>query len=75
MKAILKFNLPEDNIEFELATQGSNMHSVLWEFDQWIRGKMKYSSDDMSEDVYNAYEDCRNQLHELMENLNINLEI
>jgi hypothetical protein len=75
MKAILKFNLPEDNTEFELATQASDMHSVLWSLDQYLRGKLKYSSDDMSDDTYTTYEDCRNQLHELMKNSNINLEI
>jgi hypothetical protein len=75
MKAILKFNLPEDNTEFLLATQASDMHSVLWSLEQYLRGKLKYSSDDMSEDTYNAYEDCRKQLHNLMENSNINLEV
>jgi hypothetical protein len=51
------------------------MHSVLWSLEQYLRGKLKYSSDDMSEDTYNAYEDCRKQLHNLMENSNINLEV
>ena len=37
MEAILKFNLPEDHIEFEMAVNGSKMHSVLWEMDQLVK--------------------------------------
>jgi hypothetical protein len=74
MKAILKFNLPEEADDFKLATQSSDMYSVLWELDQWLRKKIRYS-EDMSEDTYTAYEDCRKQLYELMENSNIKLEL
>ena len=52
MKAILKFNLPEESHEFDMATQGSAMHSVLWDMDQWLRRQTKYAPDDMSEDTY-----------------------
>ena len=33
MKAILEFNLPEDNQEFKLATKGSYWWHVCWEMD------------------------------------------
>jgi hypothetical protein len=75
MKAILKFNLPEDNTEFELATQASNMHSVLWDLDQWLRSNTKYAPDSMPEDEYKAYERCRETLRELMNNENISFEV
>ena len=67
MKAILEFNLPEDHIEFELAVNGSKMHSVLWEMDQWLRAQYKYMPDsEYSEDKYNTFEKCREHLRELM---------
>jgi hypothetical protein len=67
MEAILKFNLPEDHIEFEMATNGSKMHSVLWEMDQWLRAQYKYmSDDDYSKDKYDTFEKCRDQLREIM---------
>jgi hypothetical protein len=67
MEAILKFNLPEDHIEFEMAANGSKMHSVLWEMDQWLRTQYKYMSDEeYSEDKYETFEKCRNQLREIM---------
>ena len=67
MEAILKFNLPEDHIEFEMAVNGSKMHSVLWEMDQWLRTQYKYMSDEeYSADKYETYEKCRDQLREIM---------
>ena len=67
MEAILKFNLPEDHIEFEMATNGSKMHSVLWEMDQWLRAQYKYMPDnEYSEDKYETFEKCREQLREIM---------
>ena len=67
MEAILKFNLPEDHIEFEMAVNGSKMHSVLWEMDQWLRAQYKYMSDaEYSADKYETFEKCRDQLREIM---------
>ena len=67
MEAILKFNLPEDHAEFQFATQGSNMYSVIWDMDQWLRSQYKYMSDDeYSADKYDTYEKCREHLRELM---------
>jgi hypothetical protein len=51
------------------------MHSVLWDMDQWLRSKIKYGPDDMSEDTYNAFELCRETLHESLNENNINLDI
>tara|TARA_R110000868_G_scaffold9795_1_gene48205 strand:- start:7754 stop:7975 length:222 start_codon:yes stop_codon:yes gene_type:complete len=73
MKAIIEFELPEDQVEFEIATQGSAMHSVLWDMDQWLRGQTKYASDDISEDTYNAFKLCREHLRSLINENNINV--
>lgn len=76
MKAILEFNLPEDNVEYELASKASSMHSVLWDMDQWLRAQYKYMSDEeYSEDKYEAYELAREKLNELMNENNVNLDI
>jgi hypothetical protein len=69
-KAILEFNLPEDNQEFLLATKGIKFWDVLWNFDQYLREKTKYQSDNMSQETYDALQDSREKLRELMaENL------
>ena len=66
MKAILKFDLPDDQDEYVMATQASAMHSVLWDMDQWLRSQTKYAPDDMSEDTFKAFELCREQLREIV---------
>ena len=65
MKAILEFNLPEDQEEYDLATKAGKLHSTLWDFSQWLRGKIKYENS--SRDAFNAYEECRSKLFELNE--------
>lgn len=72
MKAILKFDLPEENHEFLNATQGAKMRSVLWEFDQWLRSKVKY--EDLNDDQYQVYQGCRDQLRTLLYEENIDLD-
>ena len=67
MKAILEFNLPEESHEFDMATQASKMHLVLWEMDQWLRAQCKYMPDDeYSKDKYETFVKCRGQLREIM---------
>ncbi len=73
MKAILEYELPEDQIEFDLATSASKIHSVLWDLDQWLRSKTKYAPDGTSEGELKAYYACRDQLRELINENNINL--
>ncbi len=74
MKGILKFNLPKETKEFELANSATKLYSALWEMDQWLRSNTKYAPDTMSEDTYNAFQQCREQLRELMNNENINFD-
>ena len=74
MKATLTFNLPEEQSEFNFATQGSDWWSVCWEMDQWLRGNTKHASDSMPEDEYKAYERCRDQLRELIDSQGLNLD-
>jgi len=76
MEAILKFNLPDDHTEFQFATQGPIMHSVLWEMDQWLRAQYKYMPDEeYSEDRYRTYEECRDKLRELMHENSVNFDL
>ena len=74
-KAILEFNLPDDQQEFDLATSGLKFWSVLWELDQDLRAKTKYAPDDLPQDKYDAYEEIRDKLHELMSESNISFDM
>ena len=76
MQATLTFNLPEDSHEFDMATQGASMHSVLWEMDQWLRAQYKYMPDEgYSEDKYDAYYEAREKLREIISEHNINFDL
>ncbi len=63
MRATLEFNLPDDQIEFEYATNGSKWASLVWELDQHLRNKTKYASDDLPEEAFNALVELREYLH------------
>lgn len=73
MKAILEFNLPDDSPEFELAISAAKAHHTLFEIDQWLRNKTKYAPNNISDDTYKAYEECREQLHLLASRNNLEL--
>jgi hypothetical protein len=75
MKAILEFNLPEDNQEFELATKGLKFWSVLWELDQSLRAKTKYASDDLPQEKYDAYQEIRDVLREIISDNNLSFDM
>ena len=75
MEAILKFNLPDDDHEFKMATSGASMHSVLWDMDQWLRAQYKYMPDsEYSKDKYETYEKCRERLRELIMENNVSFD-
>ena len=64
-KATLTFDLPEEGNEFETAIKGAKYIGTLQEFDNFLRGKIKYAPEDMPEEAYKAFEECRDKLHEL----------
>lgn len=67
MKARLEFNLPEDNTDFKLATQGKDWWYVCWQMDQWLRKEYKYMSDEEYCEVkYDCLNRARKKLNEFM---------
>ena len=74
MKAILEFNIPEDQDDFESASQGYKWWSVAWDMDQWLRNQIKYAPDGMTDDELKAFEECREKLRELIDDYNLNLD-
>jgi hypothetical protein len=72
MKAKLIFDLPEESHEWENALQGSKMRSTLWEYDQWLRSKIKY--EDLNDEQYQVYQGCRDQLRTLLIENNLDID-
>lgn len=75
MKAILEFNLPDDQQEFDLANSASKFWNVLWDLDQELRAKTKYAPDDLPQDKYDAYQEIRERLRELMSENMVSLDM
>jgi hypothetical protein len=66
MKAILEFNLPEDQLEFDLMSKASKWYSLAWELDQHLRSQTKYAPDTMPDEYYKALKDTRDKLYALL---------
>jgi hypothetical protein len=62
MIAILKFKLPEEREEFELAQNGVGYSIVLEELDNWLRTKTKYENQETV-----TVNEVRTKLRELLE--------
>lgn len=72
MKAILKFSLPEEQEDFDLAVHGSKWMSACWDIDQHLRNKLKYEQ--LSEDTYKALEETREKFREILTDYNLELK-
>jgi len=72
MKAIIEFDLPEENDDFQAAINGHNYKSAIWDFDQLLRSEIKYK--ELSDDTYQAYKWCRDELRKILEQDNLFIE-
>ena len=66
MRAILKFDLPDDQEEFEMARKAADLTGALYDLDSWLRGEIKWGDKD--------YQEVRDKLHEIMDERDINLD-
>ena len=51
MKAVLEFTLPDDAVEYRLASQAGAMHLVLCEFMEYLRSQCKYVDPEQRDDL------------------------
>ena len=73
MKAILEFNLPEDQEEYDLHNKAYIMHNLIWEMKQQLRGETKYAIDNISDDTLNAMYKCADKFNELINEYNLEI--
>jgi hypothetical protein len=69
MKIILEFDTIE---EAQLAINGSKYAAAIFEYDQYLRGKLKYET--LPEDMYIAYQDSREKIREHLSEYNLLIE-
>ena len=66
MEAILKFNLPEDKEQFDVAAKAMDWALLVWDIDQSIRALMKYHPEEYKTGEH-AFEHIKEEIHDLME--------
>jgi len=72
MKAILEFNLPEDDCDFKIASRAMDWALSAWEVDQKLRGFLKHGH--AFETIDAAIEGMRTFLRETLDDHGVNLE-
>ena len=71
MEANLKFKLPEEREEFDVACSGDKYIAVLTEFDNWLRSQLK--QDNLPEGGHTTLTATRDRLYEICEQFNVNI--
>jgi hypothetical protein len=78
MRAILEFDFDkedsDDRSHFEDAVNGTKWKLAMWELDQWLRKNTKYAPDSQSNDTYQALQDCRDELHRILNEDNLSMD-
>ena len=71
MKAILEFNLPEENYQHKVALQGADLRLIICTLDNMLRGYLKYGHEFKNAD--DAIETIRKDLHHDLQAYSIDL--
>jgi len=67
MKAILKFDIPEECEEFEMAYHGCTWKTAMFDLDQYLRDELKYKN------AGKDYETIREELYSILANYSLEL--
>lgn len=73
MKAIIEFELPEDQEEYEKANNASKMYMALWDIKQLFRSTLKYNSDGLNDEQLKQWEAMRSDFFEILDNNDLKL--
>jgi len=66
MKAIIEFNLPEDQEQYNVSTRAMDWALLVWELDNSIRNLLKYHPEEYKTST-EALEHIRRDIVEIME--------
>ena len=75
-KGILEFNLEDsaDETAYIRAVKSTKLAVALWDMDQYLRSQIKHAPDSMPKEVYDALQETRDKLHEIMSDNSIDLD-
>jgi hypothetical protein len=72
MKAILEFNLPEEQDDFNHVMKAEDYYNVIFNFDKYLRREIKYN-ESLSEKEKNIILKVRDTFNEILTNNEIQL--
>jgi len=73
MKAIIEFELPEDQDQYEIANNASKMYLALWDIKQLFRSKLKYNPDGLNAEQLEQWESMQDGFYEILNNHDLKL--
>ena len=71
--ATLRFNLPEEQSEFDTAINAAKAKSMLWDFSNQLRSWQKYHHDFTT--ANDALDKIRDEFYRLINEHNINIDL
>jgi hypothetical protein len=63
MKVTIEYNLPDEQIEYDMHQNTNKYFNIIWEFKQYLRNRAKYNTDDLTQPEYELLEDIREQFN------------
>jgi hypothetical protein len=73
MKITVEFNLPDDEHEYNSFKNSDQYQMCLFDYAQWLREKIKYKADELSDEEYKAICECSIKFNELITESNIDI--
>ena len=74
MKAIIEFELPEDQEEYEMANNASKMYTALWDIRQLFRSTLKYNPAGLNDEQLEQWEAMRGDFFDILDNNDLKLD-
>lgn len=74
MKAIIEFELPEEEEEYQMANNASRMYMALWEIKKMFRSELKYNSNGLTDIELEQWEIIQGEFYVILDNYNIKLD-
>jgi hypothetical protein len=74
MKAIIEFEFPDDQEQYQMANDASKMYLALWDIKQLLRSKLKYNPDGLNSEQLEQWEIMQDEFFEILDNNNFKLD-
>ena len=74
MKAIIEFEFPDDQEQYQMANDASKMYLALWDIKQLLRSKLKYNPDGLNDEQLTQWEIMQDEFFEILDNNDLKIQ-